>query len=115
MSRVDDIERILRNLNRAIADIEGAARDGLFAAALEVEGASKELTPVDTGNLRLSHRTVPTEKGVAIQVEAAYAVYVHEDPDAAHKPPGQWKFLETALQKTDVLGIIKTYAERAIR
>jgi hypothetical protein len=70
----------------------------------------KRRCPVDVsenaphpGNLRASiHAEKPIAKGrtltqtFATGIQAPYAVYVHEDPDAFHKV-GEWKFIEGPL------------------
>lgn len=110
-SRLEGLEEVLNRLSQEISGIESRGLDGLWAAALEVEGKSKELVPVDTGNLRLSHRTEKIgDNSVAIDVQADYAVYVHEDMETPRKS-GQPKFLQTALEVTDITGIIRAFAE----
>lgn len=73
----------------------------------------KRRTPVDTtenaphpGNLRNSiHVEEPERNGrmisvtIATGVQAPYAIYVHENPDAFH-PIGQWKFMESVLNES---------------
>ena len=112
--RVEGLEEILQNLNREIEKIKGRSVAGLFAAGLEVESLSRKRTPVDTGDLRASHRTrkMPDNpEAVEVMVEKSYAVFVHEDMDARHKSPGQAKFLESALSNTPILEIIQRYAK----
>lgn len=73
----------------------------------------KRQCPVDTrehaphpGNLRASiHVERPTRRGSTITIlfatgmQAPYAIYVHEDPDAIH-PIGKWKFMEDPLKES---------------
>jgi hypothetical protein len=49
-------------------------------------------TPVDTGNLLKSFY----RSGSSLGFTAPYAVYVHENSNALHKPPTRYKFLEDA-------------------
>lgn len=69
---------------------------------------SQQLVPVDTGALRSSgHVTKPVVSGGRVMVKvgyggsaAPYALYVHEDPDARHALPTQFKFLEKPMVET---------------
>lgn len=68
---------------------------------------SKKRTPVDKGALRATvHAEGPFREGrriysmiVAGGPAAAYAIYVHEDPDAFHLV-GQWKFIESVIMES---------------
>lgn len=64
--------------------------------------ASKRLVPVDTGFLR-STGFVRHVRPLVFDVgySAAYALAVHEVPPsrASHRPPTQWKFLETPARE----------------
>lgn len=114
--RIDGIGKVLKNLNRSVVGIKSKSRQGLQAAALLVLGTSKELTPVDTGNLRGGTYTKlfggRDNPGAEIGYTAAYAVFVHERTELHHKAPTQAKFLETALKQKAkrVLEIIRKTA-----
>lgn len=114
--RIDGIGKVLSNLNRSISGIKSKSRQGLQTAALVVLGTSKELTPVDTGNLRAGTYTKLigglNNPGAEIGYTAAYAVFVHERTEL-HHPVGQAKFLETALKQNAkrVLEIIRKTAK----
>lgn len=80
--------------------------------------------PVDTGELRASGyvesvRTrgrVSTEIGFGRGGHPSYAVMVHENPAAFHKPPTQYKFLERAVfeEQNEVMDrIFKSVKQRA--
>lgn len=80
-----------------------AAAQALYQEAESIMTASKETyCPVDTGNLRASgHVDKPVIEGSNVSVTlgyggpaAPYALSVHERP-AIHRPPTQWKYLET--------------------
>ena len=109
---ISGIDRVLANLNRSIVGVKSRSRQGLQAAALVVLGASKALTPVDTGNLRAGTYTKliggMDRPGAEIGYTASYAVFVHERTEL-HHPVGQSKFLETALKQKakQVLEIIR--------
>lgn len=93
-------------LENRFAKAAAAAPVGL-AASLYIEGLSIladaiPLTPIDKGPLRASGRVerpeiTPSGASVVIGFGGAaadYAVIVHENPNAEHAPPTQYKFLE---------------------
>lgn len=107
---------VISSLQGLIPKVQAAYARELYASAEEVMAAAKELTPVDTGNLRASgHVQPPTiENGVVSVVlgfggpagsgnsgesnteDVGYATYVHEDLGANHAV-GQAKYLEQPL------------------
>lgn len=114
INRVTGLEEVLDNLHEHIAQIKGKTMAGLFEAGLKIERVSKQRTPVDTGNLKASTFTRKAPSGalnVQIGYTAAYAVFVHEDMEAAHAV-GQPKFLESALNdnQANILEIIRRRA-----
>lgn len=85
-----------------------------LSAEAEIEATEmKRRTPVDTtpdaphpGNLRNSiHVEEPIQEGkrlyviIATGLQAPYAIFVHENPDAIH-PIGQWKFMESVINES---------------
>lgn len=62
--------------DKAIKNMEQAISNALTASALLVEGQAKDLTPVDTGNLRnsIAHEVEKKEARVGTNVE--YAPFV---------------------------------------
>lgn len=97
--------RVLRNFNREVRAIKMRGAAGMVKAALIVKRRSMQLTPVDTGNLKGSAYTAISASLIKnpvaeIGYTASYALYVHE-MDKVHKPPTQWKFLETALKEKE--------------
>ncbi len=109
------LKRVQANLNREIKKIKGRTKAGLWHAALIIKRRSMQLTPVDENNLRPSAYTqpydTPSGPGVEIGYTAEYAEHVHEI-QATHRPPTQWKFLETGMkEKTkDALEAIRNSA-----
>jgi hypothetical protein len=103
MSRVT-----LRGLDRLLAQYQRGMRaaphlaQAVFAEATVVLNESKKLVPVDTGALRASGmveapKISAAETSVTVSyggAAAGYALYVHEDPNAAHAPGKTFKFLE---------------------
>ncbi len=105
-------------LSRQVAAIKRRTFAGMWEAVLIVVRRSKELTPVDTGNLINSAYVNVTQDagGQAvgeIGYTAAYAPFVHEVEREYKKPGSQWKFLETALKEKapDVLEALRREAE----
>jgi hypothetical protein len=127
MILIEGIDKVLTNLNAEIRNIHLRTKAGMREAALIVRRRSQQLTPVKTGNLKGSAYTLARDMavgpGAEIGYTAAYAPFVHEIPPpfmagsgqrhATHHPPGQWKFLETALieKRREILDVI----ERAAR
>lgn len=81
---------------------------GLFMAGMYLEAQSAKIVPVQYGNLKGSHFVAsPIGLGgasnkVIIEVgyTASYAIFVHEDPDAAHGAAFNAKYAdELALAK----------------
>lgn len=107
----------LRRFQQEIPERVGSA---LYAEAQIEVTEMKRRCPVDTrpnrdypyvqaphpGNLRNSiHAEAPEIKWghisvlVATGMQAPYAIFVHEDPDAFH-PVGQWKFMESVINES---------------
>lgn len=98
---IKGLEEIEKNIAEQLERIEGLSVKGVRKAAGEIVNRSKELTPVDTGDLKNEQFVVNVKGGARIDVRKNYALYVHEDLEAHHEV-GQAKFLETAIvEKTD--------------
>ena len=111
--KVSGLSKILTNLDKQIAKIEGNTMAGLLEAGLQVQRVAQERTPVDTGNLKNSAYTRKvSDDAVEVGFSAAYAVYVHENLEA-HHPTGQAQFLESALRdnRDAILRIIRERAK----
>jgi len=76
-------KRVISNLNREIAKIEGLSRAGLLKAGMLLLRESKKQVPVDTGVLRASGYVDPAivRNGMRVYVgyHAVYAARVHEN------------------------------------
>lgn len=95
-----------RNRATKLADAQvntKAAARSTFRRASKVLALSQELVPVDDGDLRRSGDVelpaIDSQGVVSVDISyggasAAYAVIVHEDLSAFHKPPTQAKYLE---------------------
>ena len=103
----ESLNRIMRNLNKILGEMEGATPGALKYGLKPVYEESQRLVPVDTGALKssgyLEARKTPSgvvaEVGYAKGGKPYYAVFVHENLEAYHKPPTQAKFLQAALEK----------------
>lgn len=85
----------------------------LLVAGMAIMGESIKHAPIDTGALRGSHRTSSEGSGyktvVTVYCQTAYAIFVHENLEAYHKP-GTWaKFLTRAVKskKPEVMRLIR--------
>lgn len=100
----------ITNLNQWLRALEQDYKDGIEAAerTLHREGRrhflapSKRLCPKDTERLVKTADLVVGRDGndrlnCRLRYDTEYAIYVHEDPNARHKPPTQWKFAEVPL------------------
>lgn len=80
-------------------------RVGLLRAGLFLQRESQKLVPIDTGDLRRSADTreeIDTKAGthaVTVSYGTNYALFVHENLEARHKPGRQAKFLEQPLRE----------------
>jgi len=91
------IEELKRKLPTAIERI-------LWEEGQKVMNESVPLCPIDTGRLRASRyvrtpKTTGNRTTMELGYSTDYAVYVHENLEAYHKPPTQAKFLETPLRQ----------------
>lgn len=108
-------DEVLSNLNKEIRNIRGRNIEGMVEAANLIEGRSKDLCPVRTGNLKGSHyvgKGGTLEDPIAeVGCTAYYAGYVHENLEA-NFTVGQAKFLETAIKESrgEILSIIRKHA-----
>lgn len=93
----------------AAAEINAQVRAGVNKELQVMLIRALEATPVRTGALRNSGETIKAKHqagsvGGMVQFggdgAVPYTLYVHEDLTAAHKPPTQAKFLETAAVET---------------
>lgn len=98
----------LTNLNEWLRSMERDYKDGIEAGEEALEKAlrryvympSQRLVPFDTGLLKstgyvIAQRDARDRLVGAVGYDTDYAIYVHENPDARHKAPTQWKFVET--------------------
>lgn len=97
----------ITNLNGWLRSMEREFYEALDEAEPALEKSLKQhvvkpslhICPIDTGALRTSvwvsvMRVAGGRLQAHVGYDTDYALYVHEDPDAAHAPPTRWKFLE---------------------
>lgn len=103
IKEIRGVKQVLEKLRRKYAEHERAAERGLRKVGLLIQRTAMPLTPIDTGNLRRSFAVRKVQgqgfKAVFTVVNtASYAIYVHENLEAAHRPPTRAKFLEVAIR-----------------
>lgn len=85
---ITNAKRIRAKLTKQATKHIGGLQRGLMRAGLALQRESMKIVPVMTGNLRASAFTRPTGSGTKFEVQvgytAKYALYVHEDLEAAH-------------------------------
>ena len=103
---------VARNLRKLAAQVPIVSARALNFEAEETITDAVELTPVDTGRLYRSAKVRPyasaSDLVATLTYGTKYAIYVHEIPPppdkspkgrSAEHPRGQWKFLETAVDR----------------
>ena len=85
---VEGVQQILSAAKQITKRLEAGVARGLKIGGLFLQRKSMEIVPVDQGNLRASSFTRASGRGFNTEVRvgytAEYAVYVHENLDAAH-------------------------------
>jgi len=99
MITITGMPRVLANLKKSKFTIAAGVERGLKRAGLFLQRESQKIVPVDTGTLKNGAFTRNIggsgfDANVVVGYVADYAVYVHEDLQARHKPGKQAKYLE---------------------
>ena len=117
MTIVNGVLEIKQALVKHKHKTAGRLRRALFKAGLYLQRKSMEVVPVDTNTLRSSARTRKEGKGletaVVVSYSTDYAVYVHEDLEAAHAPGKTAKYLEGPLREN--LPTLKKIVDQEMR
>lgn len=96
--KVIGVKEIKQRLRKAHVSLGSSVEKGLTKAGLFVQRASMAIVPIEFGILKNSAGTKIIGKGwdtdVVVYYTASYAVYVHENKKAKHKPGKKAKFLE---------------------
>lgn len=111
------VNRGFKNESKRVRD---AAERGVRKAIKLLFKASQNIVPVDTGRLKGSGKIVESGRGTSrfnakIVYRAPYAIYVHEDLTARHKPGQFAKFIEAPARilRPAMLAIIRAEIEAA--
>ena len=89
LAGISGIDKIIRNLKRVDAQIARGVARGLKRGGLLLQRKSQEIVPVDKGPLKASAFTRNVggsgfKTDIIVGYTQGYAVYVHEDLEAAH-------------------------------
>lgn len=88
-------------------------RRGLYRGGLYLQRESQKVVPIRDNILRMSADTRIEGSGFnlacIVSYSTDYAVYVHEDLEARHKPGKQAKYLEQPLRekRTNIVRVIR--------
>lgn len=105
---ITGIEAVTKVIGKAVKETNMKIAEGIERASHIILKKALFYAPIDTGALRASGRveTTGTGKGSRSKVifggtrETYYALYVHENLEAAHNAPTCAKFLEKAARET---------------
>jgi hypothetical protein len=94
------VSEVAHNVMKGVIATNQQLRVGMLQAGLFLQRESMEVVPVLTGNLRGSAFTRQEEDGMVVIVgyTANYAIYVHENLEAHHKPGKTAKYLEGPMR-----------------
>lgn len=100
---VTGLKKLEKQFGKAKAKYVKGYRRGLIKAGLFLQREAMLLCPVDKGVLRATANTRHEGEGADIVVIVSfgtnYAIFVHEDLNAKHKPGKQAKFLEQPFRE----------------
>jgi len=116
---ITGVPKVLANLKGFSTTKAAGIGRGLKQAGLFLQRESQLIVPVDTGNLKGGAFTrnvggAGFDTDIVVGYVADYAVYVHENLQAKHKPGKQAKYLEepARTKKSEIIRIIKREARR---
>ena len=117
---VTGVPKVLARLKASTVTKAIGIGRGLKMAGLFLQRESQLIVPIDLGNLKGTART--DSKGFGFDTDvivhygagADYAVYVHEDLQAKHKPGKQAKYLERPVREKrgEMIKMIREEAKR---
>lgn len=117
--RMTGMSKVLGRLKASKSSVATGAQRGLKKAGLFLQRESQLIVPVDKNNLKPGAFTRNIggsgfDTDVIVGYVADYAVYVHEDLQAKHKPGKQAKFLEepARTKRGEIIKIIKEEARK---
>lgn len=114
MFRLTGIKKIIRAMEKKARSSQKKLEIGLVRAGLFLQRESQKVVPVDTGALKNSAFTrkiknIAGAVDVAVGYTQSYAIFVHENLNARHKPGKIAKYLETParIHRKKLLAIVK--------
>ncbi len=118
--QVTGVSETLRGMRQLVKKDSIKVSDGLKKAAQMVLDKSQKYVPVDTSALKATGRIESNEKaGLAAEATVSYgselvryALWVHENTEAAHNPPTCARFLTRAVR--ELRGSITNMMKRQI-
>jgi len=116
MVRITGINAVLAKIKAETTKTNSKFEQGLYLAGLHLQRESQKIVPVDKGILKNSaftRKSNSTTPDVIVGYTANYAVFVHENLDATHKPGKQAKFLEEPLRREQgkIVNIVKQHLQ----
>lgn len=116
--KVEGVKETIKRLYTISGETAKGMERGLVKAAKHLQKKSQAVVPVDTGALKSSAFT--RKKGFGFKTETTvgytqdYAIYVHENLDARHKPGKIAKYLERPAreEKEQLAKIIRKEAQK---
>ena len=97
------VNEVIKNLRKVKGILAEEIGVNLKRAGLFLQRKSQQIVPIDKNNLRPSAFTRSEGKGFKTDVQvgytAAYAVYVHENLEARHRPGKSAKYLENPMKQ----------------
>lgn len=97
VGKIEKVEAVIKRLHTAKGECAKGMAAGLVAAGLLLQKLSQAVVPVDTGALKNSAFTRVEGEGfstvVTVGYTMEYAIYVHENLYARHKPGKIAKYL----------------------
>lgn len=113
----DDVRDFNAELDDYILKFRKETEKALYQECQTIMRKSKKICPIDEGTLRRSGRVYlpKTDQRGDIYVDLSYgtnyAIYVHENMEAYHKPPTRAKFLEEPAREA-LPNIVRNVVER---
>ena len=98
--KIKNLDKLVRGLREFPPELKTEIGKAIMKSAYLVEGKSKPITPVLTGQLRGSIASKFSSFQAIIQPNKEYAIYVHENL-TAHHPVGEAKFMEKGAKQAE--------------
>jgi hypothetical protein len=102
--KVEGVKQVIKRLYTIKGETAKGMERGIVKAGKHLQTKSQAVVPVDTGAHKASAYTRRKGHGFSTQVTVGYtqdyAIYVHEDLEARHKPGKIAKYLERPARET---------------